>query len=294
MAVQHLAIQHQSEVNPHYEPPFPFAPTIDGDLLKNQFHSILFDHSSVRVQNEAPPSSWGYNTEASILWGSTADEAGAFAGTKVIPVAGFDAFLHGLFNDSRRDVLESWPGYKLDPSVPDTVRITGVHIGDDVLFHCPLQSRTENIAQSYQNNLFAYRLHRGRRVGASKGDFCSLPGTHRTCHFDDVIPSLGSASFVDELDRTQTGDDARLSRILIDRFTTFAKTGNPNPDPNQNPTWQPNLVATANPDLVGSVWPSYNPSSMALFDINLESQTRPWIRRPTCQWLEEKHLYFDV
>ncbi|GJJ68901.1 hypothetical protein EMPS_01247 [Entomortierella parvispora] len=295
MTAQHQALQHQAKVDPHYQPLLLFSPTIDGDLLSIQFHDKVFAH--YKDQSKPLPPSWQYNTQANILWGSTSDEVGIVLGSKVIPVSGFDSYLRGFFHDSRTNLLESWPGYKLDPSVPDTVRITMARIGDDIFFHCPLQAITEKIAQSFQNNLFAYRLYRGRRVGVPEDNFCAIPGTHRTCHFDDVIPSLGSASFVDQINRTQVGDDARLSRILVDRFTTFAKTGNPNPDVNSDPgqdsTSQPNLVAAANPDLVGSTWPSYNPSSMALFDINLKSQVRKWVRRPTCRWLEEKHLYFE-
>ena len=57
--------------------------------------------------------------------------------------------------------------------------------------------------------------------------YCSHAAFGRVCHAGCVHTIFGSGALVPCY--TRTGDDARFARQVVDRFTTFAKTGNPNP-----------------------------------------------------------------
>ncbi|KAG9319335.1 hypothetical protein KVV02_007005 [Mortierella alpina] len=95
-----------------------------------------------------------------------------------------------------------------------------------------------------------FRFDHGRGI-----PFVDTPGTFcgsddHTCHIEDIMPSFGSGTaFIPIF--SQTGDDARFSRQIIDRFTSFAKTGDPNPSTDLAG------VENTNTDVMGTQWLPY-------------------------------------
>jgi len=126
-------------------------------------------------------------------------------------------------------------------------------------------------------NLYVYKMNDGRmwEVDGFPTDFCK----NRACHGYDIIPSFGSGAVLTS--ESQTGDDARFSRQVVDRFSTFAKTGNPNPDPKRslsNP-------AARNPDVMNVKWSAYTMSN-PLLEMNLKDSTvEQNLDTPRCNWI---------
>jgi carboxylesterase type B len=112
--------------------------------------------------------------------------------------------------------------------------------------------------------------------------------TERVCHSDDIIPTFGSGDALPGVE--QTGDDARFSRQVIDRFTTFAKTGSPNPNRKAGGS---NLgAAFQNPDVTNVQWPKYDQSN-PVFLFNVPNSTV--VRNADvakCEWTA-KNIEFD-
>lgn len=79
---------------------------------------------------------------------------------------------------------------------------------------------------------------------------------------------------------SQTGDDARFARQVIDRFTTFAKTGNPNHQPSVHFG-----VEITNLDVMEIEWLSYGQLN-AMLDMNVKSRMAYHLQSASCQWIE--------
>jgi len=82
------------------------------------------------------------------------------------------------------------------------------------------------------------------------------------CHTADIQPVFASRSAIPL--RSQTGDDARFARQIVDRWMTFAKTGNPNPQPGQVG------FESQNPDVTSVSCPPYAASNPIL-ELNTQS-----------------------
>ncbi|KAG0300116.1 hypothetical protein BGZ97_003380, partial [Linnemannia gamsii] len=98
----------------------------------------------------------------------------------------------------------------------------------------------------------------------------------------DIIPVFGSGAVTPFT--LQTGDDARFSRMIIDLWTTFAKTGNPNP--------AADLVGVENSNLdVSSIsWRAYDARNPVL-ECDLESKMVMGGEQEVCAFMDEQIKY---
>ncbi|KAF9912015.1 hypothetical protein EC991_001462 [Linnemannia zychae] len=254
-----------------------YRPSIDGSFFPGDFAEL------VRTGN--------YNRKANILWGSTRDEAAAFIPIvfpQPIPLDQKDQALATYLVEDRAKVLFTSPSYALNESDPDTIRSELSRAITDLLWTCGTQRMSRGTA-AQGSKVYTYRFDHGRDIYATFGQpfppFCR----GRICHADDIIPSFGSGDIHQDI--VQTGDDARFARQIIDRFTTFAKTGNPNPPKHRAGTFLG--PASQNKDVTDVTWPAYDRSSDKVLAFELENSSVE-VGKDTdrCRWIEE-HVKYD-
>ncbi|KAI1317082.1 hypothetical protein EDD11_009065 [Mortierella claussenii] len=228
-----------------------YRPVVDGSFIPADFSELI--------------KTGRYNKNASILWGTTRDEQGFNLDTlfpSQIPVQNATTEFTKLLRDNRTTALLQSPFYQFNTSDPDTVRSKFSEVATDFYFGCPAQIMSRGIAQQ-NGSVYTYQMNYGRNImlaiNGSAG-FCA----GRVCHADDIIPTFGSGDVISGVN--QTGNDARFARQLIDRLSTFAKTGNPNPSSSAQG------LAAQNPDVTGVQWTKYNASN-PVFQFNLENST---------------------
>ncbi|KAF9912017.1 hypothetical protein EC991_001464 [Linnemannia zychae] len=246
-----------------------FRPTVDKSLIPADFADLL--------------RSGKYNKKANILWGYTKNEGNTFVPLTFpnpIPLADMNKEFAKVPYNRTRALIKS-PYYKKDNST-DSVRQAYGQGNTDFYWICPMQifSRAAALKKS---NVYTYRMDHGRSASSALG----LPDTSlcagKVCHGDDLIPSFASGDAISGSE--QTGNDARFARQVIDRFTTFAKTGNPNPNKN-------NLgPASKNPDLTRVQWPKYDQSNpIYSFSVANSTVTRNGDAK-RCNWLSNHNQY---
>ncbi|KAG0211961.1 hypothetical protein BGX28_007044 [Mortierella sp. GBA30] len=254
----------------------PFAvylPTVDGSLIPQDFAELV--------------TSGRYNKKAKILWGTTRDEGGLFVPMyypNPVPIQDGLTNASILFRENRTEKLFTSSYYQFNSSDNDTVRNEYSKAMTDYLFACPLQMMSRGVA-TQKSNVYAYRMDHGYSVskyfGVGDAQFCH----DRVCHGDDLAPTFGSADAIRGLELT--GDDARFSRQIIDRWSTFAWTGNPNPK-----NGQPGL-ASENRDVNGIQWPTYIASNNPLLALKLQNSTVETNNDTAkCNWIA-KNVQYD-
>ncbi|KAG0066595.1 hypothetical protein BGZ89_007111 [Linnemannia elongata] len=250
-----------------------FLPTVDKSLIPADFADLL--------------KSGKYNKKANVLWGFTKDEANAFVTNILpdpVPLADIDKELDRLVPNNRTRVLIKSPYYKVDNSTDSVRKAFGQGL-TDYYWICPylIFSRAGTVQKS---NFYTYQMDYGRSAYSALGVPLSPLCEGYVCHADDLIPSFGSGDVVRGIE--QTGDDARFARQVIDRFTTFAKTGNPNPPKNSS-----NFGAAAqNPDLTRVQWPKYDQSNPVYSFALANSSVTKNGDAGRCEWLSE-NTQFD-
>ncbi|KAG0217167.1 hypothetical protein BGX33_011273 [Mortierella sp. NVP41] len=256
-----------------------YRPTIDGHFLPGDFAELI--------------RSGRFNRKANIMWGSTRDEMAAFiplAFPDPIPVDEKDKYLPMYLTTNRTRRLIESPFYSLDRSDPDTVRNELSRAVTDLLWACPIQRISRGVAAQRSNKVYTYQFNHGREIYSTFGGVYPPFCKGRICHTDDILPSFGSGDVV--VGSVQTGGDARFARQVIDRFTTFAKTGNPNPNPDSRKNSAPLGLANRNQDVTGVHWPAYEASSDKVFAFEAE-ESRVVVGADTerCRWIEKNVRY---
>ncbi|KAG0067562.1 hypothetical protein BGZ89_005917 [Linnemannia elongata] len=224
-------------------------PTTDGDLIPADFSTLV--------------KSGRYNTKANIMWGTTKDEAGFYVPLyfpNPIPISGAAGALEVIFDKNRTAVIMNSSYFALPPSNTDA------YLSRQMAAHKPT---------------YNFRFSRGRDTPLVGNNYCSS-STSRVCHSADIQPVFASGASVPGY--SQTGDDARIARQVVDRLTTFAKTGNPNP--------QPDLVGVENrnPDVASIRWEQYGNENSVL-DLNVQSRMVNNLEAATCKWMDDFFLY---
>ncbi|KAH7026977.1 Alpha/Beta hydrolase protein [Linnemannia elongata] len=189
-----------------------------------------------------------YNTKANIMWGTVHDEAGLFVPHRT-------------------------------PRTPDAVRNLFTRAGTEFYFFCPLRYLSRQMTK--RKPVYNFRFNRGRDTPLVGEGYCSA-STGRVCHSADIQPVFASGAAVPTI--KQTGDDARFARQVVDRFTTFAKTGNPNPQPGLQG------VENQNPDVTGVNWKAYDDSN-PVFELNVQSSMSSNLENAECTWIETVFKY---
>ncbi|KAF9281667.1 hypothetical protein BGZ68_006504 [Mortierella alpina] len=225
-------------------------PTADGDLISADFSDL--------VQNSQ------YNTKANIMWGATHDEGAGFIDNYLTsPYTNSSSYapaLKDLWGAQRQKTLINSGLVEKYQTKADGRELLD-YIFTAFYYHCPLQFLSEKIAATRSSpssgskgsspRIYNFRFEHGRAVPMldAPGTFCG--SDEHTCHMEDIMPTFGSGLVFGPL-LSQTGDDARFSRQIMDRFTSFAKTGDPNPSATLAG------VENSNADVSGFQWLPYN------------------------------------
>ncbi|KAF9207523.1 hypothetical protein BGZ49_000261 [Haplosporangium sp. Z 27] len=243
-------------------------PTIDGDLIPAEFSQLV--------------KAGTYNTKANIMWGTVHDEAGLFVPEyfpNPVPVSNVSSALELFFDANRTAQILASQYFQLNASDSDAVRDLFTYAGTEYYFFCPLRYLSREMAKN--KNTYNFRFNRGRDTPLVGNNYCSA-STGRVCHSADIQPSFASGAAVPGF--TQTGDDARFARQVVDRFTTFAKSGNPNPAAGQQG------FELTNPDVTGVTWKPYD-NSNPVMELNVQSAMSSNLENDVCTWLDTVFLY---
>ncbi|KAG0036857.1 hypothetical protein BGZ82_003548 [Podila clonocystis] len=243
-------------------------PTIDGDLIKQEFSALV--------------KAGTYNTKANIMWGIVHDEAGLFVPQyfpNPIPPANVSTALELVFSPERTAQALQSQYLALDPNDSDAVRNLFTRVGTQYYFFCPLRYLSRSMTK--RKPVYNFRFNRGRDTPLVGGGYCSA-STGRVCHSADIQPVFASGAAVPGF--SQTGDDAHFARQVVDRFTAFAKSGNPNPQ-----TGVPG-VEGANPDVTGVNWVPYDDTNPIL-ELNIQSSVSHNEENDVCTWVDTEFLY---
>ncbi|KAF9312289.1 hypothetical protein BG003_006429 [Podila horticola] len=243
-------------------------PTIDGDLIKQDFSAMV--------------KAGTYNTKANIMWGTVHDEAGLFVPQyfpNPIPPANVSTALELVFSPERTAQALQSQYLALDPNDSDAVRNLFTRVGTQYYFFCPLRYLSRSMTK--RKPVYNFRFNRGRDTPLVGGGYCSA-STGRVCHSADIQPVFASGAAVPGF--SQTGDDARFARQVVDRFTAFAKSGNPNPQ-----AGVPGVEGT-NPDVAGVNWVPYDDTNPIL-ELNVQSSVSHNEENDVCTWADTEFLY---
>ncbi|KAF9927665.1 hypothetical protein FBU30_003004, partial [Linnemannia zychae] len=249
-----------------------YRPVIDDDLIALDFAKLVEQGL--------------HNTKANILWGTMHDEAGLYASflwKTAIDYKKANITLQELLDQDQVTTILSSTFFQMNHTDLDTFRDTATHFGTDYFWLCPLRYLSRQASKF--RPVFNFRFNRGRDIPFINDAFCGS-GTGRVCHSLGVQPSLGSGDAVPGYE--QSGDDARYARQVMDRFTSFAKTGNPNPQPGQVG------YEISNPDVTDTVWLPYDNRSYTnnpILELNLESKMSYNADFDVCDWIETELQY---
>ncbi|KAF9570556.1 hypothetical protein EC968_001675 [Mortierella alpina] len=249
-----------------------YRPTADGSLIPADFAQLVI--------------SGRFNKNANILWGTTRDEFAFFIPyifPDPIPLNEADATLNAVFKDNRTQSLLRAPFYKFDNAESDTVRAQVSRAITDYNFGCGVQVMSGGVS-AQKSTVYAYRMDHGRNLEAAFGGVEAEFSHGRVSHTADLAPTFGSGDVLPGVE--QTGDDARFARQIIDRWSTFAWTGNPNPK-----SGQPGL-ACQNQDVMDVQWPAYT-SANSVFALRVQNSTVDGdADKARCDWIAE-NIHYD-
>ncbi|KAF9368645.1 hypothetical protein CPB97_004404 [Podila verticillata] len=267
-------IEAQDQVIAHYYKVYvrsvlmlPFLPTVDHDLLPADFYAL----AQQGLVNPTPH----------ILWGSTHDENGIVMPPQPVDFPQYHATMVQYFRDDRVALLENSPYYQPDWTDPDTVRVTVVKAAVDLYFYCPRFLLAKLLPPQQQQTLYTFRFNRGKPLASTPKDFCTMEG--HVCHFADVVVSFGNAMGIPGLGQSE--DDARFARQVVDRFVTFAKTGDPNPV-----VLRDDKGAVENVDVTSVQWEPFWAGNRPVLELALESHVSHNAGAEACKWVEAQHV----
>ncbi|KAF9299917.1 hypothetical protein BGZ74_008501 [Mortierella antarctica] len=243
-------------------------PTADGSLIPADFNVMVKDGT--------------YNKNANIMWGTVHDEAGYFVPQiflQPVPIDQAASALEHVLSANRTAQVMASPYFHIDPNDNDAVRNMFTKFGTEYYFLCPLRYLSRAMAKHKPS--YNFRFNRGRDIPLVGQNYCSS-STGRVCHAADIQPVFASGAVVPGF--SQTGDDARFARQIVDRLTSFAKTGNPNPQ-----AGVPG-VESMNPDVTNVNWVPYDDTN-PIIELNLESSVSHNAENDSCTWMDDVFLY---
>lgn len=243
-------------------------PTIDGDLIPAEFSCLV--------------KTGQYNTKANIMWGTNLNESGLFIPVyfpNPVPIANVSSAFEAVYDADQTATLLSSQYFQLNTSDSDAVRDLLTRVTTAYYFFCPLQYLSLKMALI--KPMYNFRFNRGRDIPLLGVSYCSA-STGRVCHAAEIQVVFASGDAVPTI--SQTGKDATFARQVVDRWTTFAKTGNPNPQKGQVG------VESTNPDVMDVQWPPYGNNSPIL-ELNVESFVSTNAENDICTFFEKEVLF---
>ncbi|KAF9991658.1 hypothetical protein BGZ80_006206 [Entomortierella chlamydospora] len=233
-------------------------PSIDGILLFNNFDQLLAGKGDF---NRVP-----------FMIGTMGGEAFEFlpimGQVDIMPEAIFGATLMTLLGYRRTMITVGGKAYPFDLSNLDHTREATGLFATDYIFVCPAQFISKAYAAT-NTPIYHFQFQRGYSPNRPASDLCVT----RPCHSDSLAiifaspPLMGNAT-----SSPWTAADAALSRTVIDRWTAFAISGNPNiPGDSSSP-----------------VWPQYDGTTQSVFMIDTTSSVSTGGIHPSgCGFLDQ-------
>jgi carboxylesterase type B len=262
---------------------FLLRPLVDGDLIQADLDQLIAKGL--------------HNTKANVMMGSTRDEIAIQIGSRIpnpVPIAKSPSYMVYMGRDKdRMNKLMTSPFYRFDPSDHDTVRSMFSLAKTDFYATCPIHSIARQLAQT-NPRVYVYQMENsGVQFPSGAGEPTVLFCEKRACHASDIIPSFGSLDVVKGNPLKQTGDLARIARLMIDRFSTFAKTNDPNPS---SANGGEHGAAWRNPDVAAVHWTPFSKSGGEddpVLGLDLPTNSLGVIKnRDRCEWIE-KNMKFE-
>ncbi|KAG0067012.1 hypothetical protein BGZ89_006579 [Linnemannia elongata] len=253
-----------------------FRPTVDKSLIPADFAVLL--------------RAGKHNKKANIMWGYTQNEGNTFVSTILpnsIALDNIDEEFAKLIPNNRTRILIKSPFYKPDNSTDSVRQSFGAGL-TDYYWTCPNQNMGR-AATAKGSTVYTFLFNHGVPAKNPFGIPSTPLCTGKVCHADDLIPSFGSGDIAPGVE--QTGDDARFARQVIDRFTTFAKTGNPNPPKKYSGTGGNLGPASWNQDVAGVEWPKFDESNPVLAFETEKGVVSRDADAAVCKWLNENTQY---
>ena len=124
-----------------------------------------------------------------------------------------------MFEKNRAIAILAAPYFPPFPSDPDTFRASFTQFGTDYYWLCPLQYFSRQMAK--YKPTYNFRFSRGRDMPLVEGGFCAA-STDRVCHSNEIQVVFSSGAAVPGF--SQTGDDARFARQVVNRSATDRKS----------------------------------------------------------------------
>ncbi|KAG0066470.1 hypothetical protein BGZ90_001397 [Linnemannia elongata] len=250
-------------------------PTVDHDLIPGDFFELV--------------KTGKHNTKANVMWGSTKDEAGRFVSTyyptkETINATNYESVFFKTVGSQRVDLILNNASSLFKPNMASNDPVSDLFndFYTKYYFYCPLKYFSREITKS-GGKVYQFRFNRGRGIPLADAlGYCGA-NTGRVCHAQDLSPVFGTEAMLPLT--FQTGDDARFARQILDRWTTFAKTGNP------NPTTDMLGVENSNPDVAGVNWPAYDSSTNPMLELNIESKLSTNADQAACSFMDSVLQY---
>lgn len=223
------------------------------------------------------------------MWGSTKDEAGRFVSTyyptkETINATNYESVFFKTIGSQRVDLILNNASSLFKPNMArdDPASDLFNDFYTKYYFYCPLKYFSREITKS-GGKVYQFRFNRGRGIPLADAlGYCGA-NTGRVCHAQDLSPVFGTEAMLPLT--FQTGDDARFARQIVDRWTTFAKTGNP------NPTTDMLGVENSNPDVAGVNWSAYDSSTNPMLELNIESKMSTNADQAACSFMDSVLQY---
>ncbi|KAF9215624.1 hypothetical protein BGZ59_000847 [Podila verticillata] len=204
-----------------------------------------------------------------MMWNATCEDLVALSGMypKPVSVANASVRFPTVMDTNRTAVFLNSTLFKSEPSDPVAIRTLFAQLGTECYFFYSMHYFDRQMSNSDQK-AYVFRFH------------CGRASPLRTCLSHSVNFGTGSVAPLP----AQTGDDKRLARQVLDRFTTSAKLGNSNPSSG--------LVGNmfSNPDVTSVDWKSVDDSNPVL-ELNMESSPSAGAENEHCPFVDNMLQY---
>ncbi|KAF9372597.1 hypothetical protein CPC16_002338 [Podila verticillata] len=215
-----------------------------------------------------------------MMWNATCEDLVALSGMypKPVSVANASVRFPTVMDTNRTAVFLNSTLFKSEPSDPVAIRTLFAQLGTECYFFYSMHYFDRQMSNSL---CLPIPLWARVPVADMPVTFCA-ENSGRVCHATDIQVNFGTGSVAPL--PAQTGDDKRLARQVLDRFTTSAKLGNSNPSSG--------LVGNmfSNPDVTSVDWKSVDDSNPVL-ELNMESSPLAGAENEHCPFVDNMLQY---